>query len=89
MDADKPLIGEEESRPIRQSGPPKKHSMEQEWKYVSSTGRYYRRGDDRKYLVVGGAPPCCWFFVFQKGAEIAHQEGLESIQAAQEAAEAV
>lgn len=63
--------------------------MEQEWEYVSSTGRYYRRGDDRKYLVVGGEPPCCWFFVYQKGAEIAHQEGLESIQAAQEAAEAV
>lgn len=63
--------------------------MEQEWKYVASTGRYYRHGEDRKELIVGGKPPDCWYFVFQKGVEIGYRDGLESIEAAKSAAEAV
>ena len=65
--------------------------MEQEWKYIASTGRYYLFGsdEDRKTRVVGGEPPNCYYIVFQKGEEIGYGEGLESIEAAKAAAEAV
>lgn len=63
--------------------------MEQEWKHVPSTGRYYFHGEDRKELVVGGDPPNCYYAVFQKGVEIGYGEGFKSIKAAKKAAEEV
>ena len=52
--------------------------MERTWELVASTGRWYCRGEDRKYLVVGddgNQPSRFWFAVFQKGSEIAHGRG--------------
>ena len=46
--------------------------MENEWKYVASTGRWYYH----------------WYAVYQKGEEIAYEEGFETINKAKEAAEA-
>lgn len=66
--------------------------MERTWKLVALTGRWYCRGEDRKYLVAGDdgkEPPRFWYAVFQQGSEIAHGEGLETIEAAQQAAERV
>ena len=33
--------------------------------------------------------PCCWYAVYQKGEEIAYEEGIETIDKAKEAAEAI
>ena len=66
----------------------KQSSMENEWKYVSSTGRWYYHGEKRKTLIAGGYAPCCWYAVYQKGEEIAYEEGFETINKAKEAAEA-
>lgn len=64
------------------------------WDFVPFTGRYYYyKRAERKGLIVGndGAKHCpkYWYFVFSWGFEIAHGEGLATLQEAQLAAEAV
>ena len=69
--------------------------MTLKWQYVEETGRYYARkkvGNRYKFLIAGAdaqKPPTYWFSVFSQGEEIASGDRLESLQRAQELAEAV